>query len=355
MAPPGGSYDQCVDTHDIDVAIDRLDDALQAAGLRGFEPPRDATLLAEIAERVAPYALPADLARFWERVEPESVAILTFPKPGGPADALELHRMLRDVDAPVPIGLPPVLLPVDYASHCYGVVELASEWTEGGTILEWDFDDAPLVSRGVADRIDLLAELVAEGNFEREGDLLVIDHLVEQERRRVRLDASALDPVFGDRHAVPMELESWPAHWLAASGIDLRDRTPLGATHTIAELVAAAGEGRATGRIHAEVIRLVGGGAGALIVVDDGTRTLDVWCPAGTSPWGPAHRTRFELEVTIDGSVGELPDLDSPHEEITRHALSGDLASAQEATLAFLGTLNEHRPSAVAADVRPLD
>jgi len=341
--------------HDIDAAIDRLDEALRAAGLAGLEAPGDVAPLAEVTVAAEPYVLPSDLRRFWERVEPDSIAVLTFPRLGGPADALDLHRMLRDVDAPVPIGLPPVLLPVDYASHCYGVIELGSEWAEGGTILEWDFDDAPLVSRSVADRIDQLAELVSEGRFEREGDLLVIEHGAEQERRRARLDASAPDPVFGDRYAIPMELESWPAHWLVASGIDLRDRTPLGATHTIAELVAAAAEGRATGRIHGEVIRLVGSGAGALVVVDDGTRTLDVWCPTGTSPWGPVHRRRFELEVTIEGSVGELPDLDSPHEEITRHALGGDLATAQEATLAFLHALDKHRPSAVAADIRPLD
>jgi hypothetical protein len=340
---------------DIDAAIDGLDEALRAAGLAGLEPPTDTTQLAEVTAAAEPYGLPSDLRRFWERVEPGSIAVLTFPRLGGPADAVQLHGMLRDVDAPVPIGLPPVLLPVDYASHCYGVIELESEWTEGGTFLEWDFDAAPIVSRSVADRIDLLAELISEGCFEREGDLLVIDHRVEQERRRVRLDASGAHPVFGDEHAIPMELESWPAHWLVASGIDLRERTPLGATHTIAELVAAAAEGRATGRIHGEVIRLVGSGAGALVVVDDGTRTLDVWCPVGTSPWGPVHRARFELEVTIDGLVGELPDLDSPHDEITRHALGGDLVSAQEATLAFLDVLDQHRPSAVAADIRPLD
>ena len=103
------------------------------------------------------------------------------------------------------------------------------------------------------------------------------------------------------------------------------------------------------------MIRLAGSGAGALVVVDDGTGTLDVWCPAGTSPWGPVHRTRFELEVTVDGPVGALPDLDAPHAEITRHALAGDLESAQRATLAFHEELDRHRPAAVASDIRPLD
>jgi hypothetical protein len=161
--------------------------------------------------------------------------------------------------------------------------------------------------------------------------------------------------VYGDLRAIPRELESWPTHWLAASGIDVRTREPLGATHTIAELVAAADDGQVTGRIHGEVIRLVGSGAGALVVVDDGTMALDVWCPAGTSPWGLVHRTRFEFEVAIDGPVEALPDLDSPHEEITRHALGGDLESAQAAALALFDELNQHRAAAVATDIRPLD
>jgi hypothetical protein len=340
---------------DIDVAVDRLDEALRAAGLRGLEPPSDPATLAEIAEHVAPYALPTELRRFWERVEPESIAVLTFPRLGSPADAVQLRRMLRDVDAPVPIGPPPVLLPVDYASHCYGVVELESEWTEGGTILEWEFDAAPLVSRSVADRIDLLAELVSDGSFEREGDVLILDHRVEQERRRARLDASDPHPVFGDNHAIPMELESWPAHWLVASGVDLGSREPRGATSTIAELGAAAGEEPVTGRIHADVTSLIGSAAGARVVVNDGTGSLEVWCPAGTSPWGPVHRRRFEFEVTIDSPVEAAPDLGSPHEEIVRHALTGELGSAQAAAVALFDQLDAHRAAALATDIRPLD
>jgi hypothetical protein len=67
------------------------------------------------------------------------------------------------------------------------------------------------------------------------------------------------------------------------------------------------------------------------------------------------HRTRFEFEVTIDGPVGAPPDLDSPHEQATRHALAGDLESAQAAVLDLLGELDRHRAAAVASDIRPLD
>jgi hypothetical protein len=59
--------------------------------------------------------------------------------------------------------------------------------------------------------------------------------------------------------------------------------------------------------------------------------------------------------VTVEGPVGAMPDLDSPHAEITRHALAGDLGSAQEAAIAFSEQLQTHRAAAVATDIRPLD
>ena len=340
---------------DIDSAIDRLDEALRSGGVAGLEPPGDVGPVAEIAEAVAPYIVPDELRRFWERVDAERVHVHTFPKVGGPATALSQLRIVREVATPVPIGLPPILLPVDYASHCYGVVELGTEWDEGGSFLEFEFDDMPFVSRSVADWLDMIAELLSAGSFELHDGWAELDHPAVLANRLARLESSGPHPVYGDVRAIPSALESWPAHWLAACGVDLRDREPLGATHAIAELVDAADAGPVTGRIHAEVVRLVGSAAGALIVVDDGSGALDVWCPAGTSPWGPVHRLRFELEVTVEGPVGAMPDLDSQHAEITRHALAGDLGSAQEVAIAFSEQLQAHRAAAVATDIRPLD
>jgi hypothetical protein len=340
---------------DIDSAIDRLDEALRAVGVAGLEPPSDVGPVAEIAEAVAPYVLPEELRRFWERVDAERLHVHTFPKVGSPATALSQLGIAREVVAPVPIGLPPILLPVDYASHCFGVIELGTERDEGGSFLEFEFENIPLVSRSVADWLDLVAELLDEGSFELQDGWAELDHPAVLAKRLARLESSGPHPVYGDLRSIPAELHLWPAHWLAASGIDLRSREPLGSTHTIAELVAAAGHGPVTGRLHAEVVRVAGSAAGALVVVDDGSGALDVWCPAGTSPWGPVHRLRFELEVTIERPAGALPDLDSPHAEITRHALAGDLASAQEAAIAFSEQLQTHRAAAVATDVRPLD
>ena len=339
---------------DIDVAIDRFDEALRAAGIPGVEPPDDFALIAEVAQEVAPYVLPAELRRYWERVDPDRMAVFTFPTLGGPAHALHQVRGLREFGTTFP-GVPPVLLPVDYASHSYGVIELGSEWSEGGSIFVHDFDGFEVVSRSVADRVDVLAELLAEGHFERGDGYVSIDHLVEQRKRLERLAAAGPDPLYGDVQAIPVEIESWPAHWLVASGIDLRDRVPLGATHTIAELIAGAGAGRVTGRIHGTVTVLVGSDAGSRLVVEDHTGTLEVWCPAGASLWGPVHRLRFELTITLEAPPGPSPDVASPHADITQYMLAGDIASAQDAALALFEQLDRDRSAAVASDIRPLD
>jgi hypothetical protein len=320
-----------------------------------LEPGNDVASIDVIAGEVAPYALPAELRRFWEQVDPDPIAVFTFPMLRGPANALELLRGLREISGEPPLAPPPMLLPFDYASHCYGMIELGSEGAAGGTIFEVEFDAVPIVSHSLADQIDLLAELLTEGHFERGDGHVSIDHRVEQERRAARLDAADPHPVYGNLHAIPAELESWPAHWLTASGIDLRSREPVGATHSIAELLVAAERGPTRGRVHASVTSLVGSTEGARVVVEDGTASLDVWCPSGTSPWGPVHTRRFEFDVTIDVPVGARPDLDTPHAEATRHALAGDLGSAQDAVIELVGRLERHRAAAVATDIRPLD
>jgi len=119
---------------DIDAAIGRLDAALRGAGLRGLESPGDVTTIEAIADEVSPYVVPAELQRFWEQVDPDPLAIVMFPMVGRPAHSLELLRGLRDLGQLPPLQPPPILLPLDYASHCYGMIELGSEWSEGGTI-----------------------------------------------------------------------------------------------------------------------------------------------------------------------------------------------------------------------------
>ena len=74
--------------HEIDSAVDRLDDALRRAGLPPLEPATDEVSLVDVDAIVAPYELPPEVRRFWELVDPSSLAVRTFPDLLAPATAL---------------------------------------------------------------------------------------------------------------------------------------------------------------------------------------------------------------------------------------------------------------------------
>jgi hypothetical protein len=340
---------------DLDAAIDRLDDALRDADLACLEEPTDLDALDAVAEAVAPYELPDELRRYWSRVDPEKLAVRLFPALLGPASSLELQRVADEF--PVPLGPPRLLFVIGYMDHVHRSIELATEWSEGGTIMRWQWVDGGyrIAYRSLADLLEVVAELVSERAFELVADIVYVASDAEEAKQRARLQRADPHPLYGDTAAIPAEVESWPAHWLAASGIDLRDREPLGATHTIAELVEAAGEGTASGRIAGTIVRAAGIGTDHLILVDDGTRQLDVWCPSGTSPWTPVHGRRFEFEITIDGPVPPPLDFDTGHAELQGNALAGRVEETFAAAEAFLSRLQRHRAPAVASDMRPLD
>ncbi len=344
--------------HDeIDSAVDRLDDALRRAGLPPLEPATDEVSLDDVDAAVAPYRLPPDVRRFWELVDPSSLAVRAFPDLIGPYAALKLQRAELEEHLPVPTVPPPLLFHIGYASHVSLSSELASEWGPGGTIFRWAYDEDGfrIVYRTLADLLDVLTELVSDGRTEHNGGFVFLPDGADEAKRLERLHRAGSHPVYGDSLEVPSELGAWPAHWLEASRVDLRDREPLGATHTIDELVAAAAAGPVTGRIAGTVTRLVGIGRDAVVLVDDGTRPVDVWCPAGTSPWGPVHKRRFEFEVTLEGPVPEPLDLEGGLRRISMHTRVWKPPEDDGAAETFSGELERHRPSAVATDIRPLD
>ena len=169
----------------------------------------------------------------------------------------------------------------------------------------------------------MLTELVSEDAAEHNGGFVFLPDGADEAKRLERLRLAGPHPLYGEAAEISDRLEDWPEHWLEASRIDLRSREPLGATHTIDELVTAAAAGPVTGRIAGTVTRLVGIGRDAVVLVDDGTRPVDIWCPAGTSPWGPVHRGRFEFEVTLEGPVPAPLDLEGGIRRISMHTRRG--------------------------------
>jgi hypothetical protein len=308
---------------DIDASIDRLTDALRGAGFNSPAAPRDTAPLESISAAVAPYGLPAELRRFWERVDPATIAITVFPELIGPRAALELHR--AGLDPAVSPPTPPLLFPFAYSSHVFRSIELASEWGDGGTIFQWadDEDAFQLAYRNLGELLETIGELIEEGRLAYRGGFVLVGEAVDEGKEARLTERSGPHPLYGHaRELGRRDFDSWPPHWLEASGIDLGARRPLGATHSIAELILAAETGPVRGRIAGTVVSLTGIGVDALVVLDDGTRSIEIWCPAGASHWPPVHRARFEFEVTnADAETGR----------------------------------GEGRPAVLAIDVRPLD
>jgi hypothetical protein len=282
-----------------------------------------------------------------------------LPQPCDPRSALEIHHLNLDPEI-FPLYGPPLLFPIARDSGDQWSIELASKWTVGGIVFsQHHFAVLRIEYPSFRDLLDVYADLLEAGHFVRsesgEGDYAFLDREDERERQEAKIAAALPHPVYGNAREIGGELTEWPAHWLESAGFDLNDRTPLGVTHTIAELADAAEDGPVNARIAGEVVRLVGLGNGTLVIVTDGTSSLDIWCPSGTSPWGPANRRRFEFEVTVAEPISSPPDVDSGHRELQEHALGGRLEAASAAADALFGRLAEHRPAAVASAIRPLD
>ena len=279
-----------------DSAIERLDDALRAAGFEALAPAADPAAVEEVDAALAPYSLPPDLRRFWERVDFPSLRVhgWSLPEPCDPRGALAVYRGNQEPGY-FPLGGPPLLFPFAAVSGDQWSVELASSWGPGGCVVSQPTGELRVAYPSFADLLEAYAELLEEGRFQRDGAYGAFPHEAERELQEARL--RALDPLFGDPHSIGEDPTTWPAHWLESAGIDLGARAPQGRTRTIAEPAAAAAAG---GSIDGTVVRLIGSSAGSLVTVEDGTGSIDIWCPAGTSPWGPVHGQAFEFDVAVE-------------------------------------------------------
>ncbi len=113
-------------------------------------------------------------------------------------------------------------------------------------------------------------------------------------------------------------------------------------------------EETAHGPVHATiaglVTRLAGSGAGSQVTVDDGTGTLEVWCPAAVTTFGPVISRRFEFDIVL------IWDARSEEVAASWAAMQGDDADEDAAIAArFHGSLGPTAEAAVAEAVRPSD
>jgi hypothetical protein len=93
----------------------------------------------------------------------------------------------------------------------------------------------------------------------------------------------------------------WPKPWLDSLGIDAIPPALHGATHSIAELLAASERGAVSGVIHARIVRFGASADWWMATVDDGTGQLAL---SGTVSgiFGPSMEQYAEFDVEVDAS-----------------------------------------------------
>jgi hypothetical protein len=299
----------------IDASIDALGEALAGAGVEPPQPPGKAPDLDAIDETLSPMSLPAELRRFWLRVEPRSLRLWAHPHPIDPGFALDTWKQHRDE---FPGIAPRALFLVGYASWACMSVELDNPHSSGGSLFEWRLEDGDFYLRyhDLSGWLDHMTELIRTAAFERRegttGETLLLTG------PHASLPVSALpappppNPVHGDITAYEREPLRWPAHWQRLSGIEPEEVVPRGATHTISELLASDPAVAVQATIAARVEDLGSFGHVTRVRVSDGTGTISINCPVAVTMLGPGMRQEYEFDIVVPaGERQRPPDLDA--------------------------------------------
>jgi hypothetical protein len=332
----------------IDESIDGLAEALTAEGMEPPPPPSEPFDLDAIDAEIAPMSLPAEVRRFWERVDPWSLRVWAYPHPSAPHFGLDTWKQHRDE---FPGMAPRALFLVGYESWACMSVELDSPFARGGALFEWRLEDGGFHLRyhELSGWLDRITELLVAGAFERregpEGPVLWLrdpDAMLSMSELPA---PKTPNPVHGDVTYIGRPPLEWPLHWQRLSGIEPEDVKPRGATHTIAELLASDPSQPLVATIAALVVDLGSFGSGTFVRVSDGTGVMTIGCPLAITTLGPGMRQEYEFDVIV--SAGERR---TPPDPGALEPLADPVKDISQRLMARYGG----PPTAVATAVRPL-
>lgn len=286
----------------IDEAIDALGDALSANGVDAPRPPSTPPDLEAIDAELAPMSIPAQVRRFWERIDPATLRVWPYPSPIQPDFAIQGWRQRRD-EFP---GLAPLaLLDVGYESHQCMSVELDSPLAPGGALFEWNLVDIPFYLRyhELADWLERMTSLIDEGAIERRAGhagpvLFLLDPETQLPMSELRGPGTP-STVHGDTVYYDRDPLTWPVHWQRLSGIEPSDIQPRGVSHTIAELLASDPSDALEATVRGTVTSLGGNPEGTGVRITDGTGEMTIFCPTAVTALGPVMRGEFEFDVIV--------------------------------------------------------
>jgi hypothetical protein len=294
--------------------VDRLREALVAAGLSVPEHGYADSVLSGLEQELAPLRLPAELRELWARLQVGAV-------PLGPRNPIVaafttwfadlslcwwLWRAIRDR----PGLMPEVLLPVVWYGGVMQLVELADDASDGGRIFEWRRGAGELEPcyPSIGTWLGVLADLVADdaARLKRTGVYPLWLDVSEERERELRLDRFVPDT----DALVASDPTTWAQHWRAVSRA-FDDRRPRRQTElSISEFVwDPPGAATVAGLLRWGTVRP----GPARLQLADGTGWLDVWCPAELPGlWLTEHEKAVELDVTADVSAWPPSDVSNP-------------------------------------------
>ncbi len=328
---------------------------VRAVGPFGLVPERsdpDAadSLIAPIVDRIAPAGLPADIEWFWRHWMPSSFGHLT-----GYPHFTELEFVLHVLNDDE--TWPASLVPVAYESHGFLGVELEYPDSSAGRVYYYAYadDGHRLRARSLAEMLDVVVDAIEDGEIDERGGFVLLDADVD-ELCRARLDAAGV-PAADRGPFDPSDSLTWPPAWRRLAGIDDAARSPVGASHSVASLIAAvhASRGAVTATISGRVVRSGGSADGDVLAIDDGTGVVDVYVPRAVPRFGQSADARYEFDVVATAGAGGtgLMDVDGDHAAASEAALAGDVDAAARAVLPIAAVIHGDHP-VVATAIRPL-
>jgi hypothetical protein len=338
-------------TERIDAAIDRLDAVLRAKGRDGVPPASDPDAAARVDAALAPFALPADLRRFWERVDFRElwpIGDCDVPQTCNPDDALGKHQMNLE-EFPGLFG-PPILFPIATKSEDQWSIELESSAGPGGLVVSHEFGPIVVQYPSFVDLVEVCTELLDEDKIVKAHDRYTVTLVRDavREKREARLEAAGID-----RREFSGDPGDWPAHWRAAAGIQDGDDVRLGTTHTIAELVEASRAAPFSARIAGRIVSIAAFGHETYYVIDDGTAAIDVRCPGAVNAWLSPSAHEIELGVSVEKPIEEASSVELSERDVSADGFLGGMEAFARSVSGF-GDALQTRTSVVATDVRPL-
>jgi hypothetical protein len=358
---------------DLAAAVDWFVEVIGARSDRPIErttsPAGVARDLAEIDRRIVPSVLPAEIRWFWETWSPEGFVFLPGEDLRDPDFALDSW-----VDNCSEMDVPKALFPIGYEGHAFLLADLTCPAGTPASIWSWGFFDDELVcvAPSLASMMRASAECTelalpeptpvapaGDNWFGFYGDLFdgrPYERAVDRH--------FAASPHAARSHVPLRDRDRWPAAWRAAGEVMTGGSDAQGATHTVADFLAATADGTPRGRLRGQLEQMSGGlegGSDYLMRLTDATGSIFLAVPPSRLPPGFRPGREIEVEAVGRGPVpihprrrpldpAKLAQIEAEHGSFTEYLFTPegrrdpDLAAALDEHLRALTTYKAQIP-----------